>query len=103
MYKSPIEFIESTSDHFAIEIQKAKDEIVYQAVSKIGVEVDKEELLKALKYDRDQYQRGYSDGYNSGYEYARQEMANDIDEMTFTNLLQEIQRLKKRLNGGEKE
>ncbi len=62
MYESPIEFIESVADHFAIEIQKAKDESVYQAVSKIGIVVDKEELLKALRYDRDQYNKGYAAG-----------------------------------------
>ena len=28
----------------------------------VGVYVDKEELIKALKYDREQYQKGYEDG-----------------------------------------
>lgn len=28
---------------------------------KCGVNVDKEELLKALKYDREQYEKGYRD------------------------------------------
>ena len=28
-----------------------------------GIHIDKEELLKALKYDRNQYEKGYEDGY----------------------------------------
>lgn len=68
MYKCPIEFIESAADSFDVSIEKTKNELVYQTVSKIGVEVDKEELLKALKYDRGQYEKGYRDGYQAGIE-----------------------------------
>ena len=28
--------------------------------------VDKAELLRALSYDRDQYEKGYADGYEDG-------------------------------------
>lgn len=34
---------------------------IMKAVRKVGVTVDKEELLKALKYDRQQYDKGYED------------------------------------------
>ena len=34
---------------------------IYKAVMNVGVNVDKEELLKALQYDRGQYQKGYKD------------------------------------------
>lgn len=68
MYKSPIEFIESAEDSFDVSIEKTKNELVYQAVCKKGVEVDKEELLKALKYDRGQYEKGYREGYEAGFE-----------------------------------
>ena len=34
---------------------------ILKAVQKIGVYVDKDELLKALQYDRNQYQKGYDD------------------------------------------
>lgn len=34
---------------------------IYKAVMDVGVNVDKEELLKALQYDREQYQKGYKD------------------------------------------
>ena len=34
---------------------------IYKAVMNVGVNVDKEELIKALQYDREQYQKGYKD------------------------------------------
>ena len=37
---------------------------VFKAVRKVGINVDKEELLKALIYDRGQYDKGYEDAMN---------------------------------------
>ena len=54
MYKSPIDII-----HGELEL-KFEDEIC-KAVRNIGIVVDKDELIKALKYDRDQYDKGYKD------------------------------------------
>lgn len=54
-YKSPIEII----------VGQAKLEFedgVYKAVQGYGVNVDKEELIRALQYDRGQYEKGYADG-----------------------------------------
>ena len=55
MYKSPVEIVCSQMQ------QKMADDILL-VVHKCGIDVDKEELLKALAYDRDQYDRGYNDG-----------------------------------------
>lgn len=55
MYKSPIEIITE-------EMKLFYDGDVVRAVQKHDIDVDKEELLKALKYDRDQYEKGYADG-----------------------------------------
>lgn len=41
------------------EMQAQRENQVYQAIQNIGVDVDKEELLKALSYDRNQYEKGY--------------------------------------------
>lgn len=38
------------------------EESVWKAVVKLGFDIDKEELRKALAYDRDQYRKGYEDG-----------------------------------------
>lgn len=53
-YKSPIEII------YGEMIHKLENE-VFTAVQNIGINVDKDELIKALQYDRDQYRTGYSD------------------------------------------
>lgn len=54
-YKSPIEMIQS-------QMQMQFDDNIMKAVYKTGINVNKEELLKALKYDRNQYNKGYKDG-----------------------------------------
>ena len=50
---------------FETERQLVYENEVLKAVWNIGVDVNKEELLKALKYDRDQYNEGYQDGLNA--------------------------------------
>ena len=35
---------------------------VFKAIQDYGVFVDKEELIKALQYDRGQYEKGFADG-----------------------------------------
>jgi hypothetical protein len=55
VYKSPIEIIVGQA------ISEFEDG-VYKAVQDYGVNVDKEELIRALQYDRGQYEKGYADG-----------------------------------------
>ena len=55
MYKSPIEIITSDFEY------KMESEI-FRAIQRYNINVDKEELLKALQYDRGQYEKGYQDG-----------------------------------------
>jgi hypothetical protein len=57
-YKSPIEIWHS-------EMEMRMEDEVLKACQRIGVQVDKEELLKALQYDRGQYDKGYQDGLNA--------------------------------------
>ena len=58
MYESPIELLTST---YLKELSNKQDEEILQCVIETGVKVDKEELIKALAYDRNQYDVGYSD------------------------------------------
>ena len=55
MYKSPIEIITGN-------IQTQIDDEIYRAVQNVGINIDKEELLKALEYDRGQYEEGFREG-----------------------------------------
>lgn len=54
MYKSPIEIITGKM------VTRIDDEI-YSAVQNVGINVDREELLKALEYDRGQFEKGYNE------------------------------------------
>lgn len=60
MYESPIESIKT-------EIQIQFEDDCIKAIQSCGFNVNKEELAKALIYDRKQYEKGYSDGYEKGY------------------------------------
>ena len=60
MYESPIQRIISD-----IQTQMQKDEekqLMATITQKIDYEVDRDELIKALQYDRKQYDKGYIDG-----------------------------------------
>lgn len=59
MYKSPITVLESFMDDI---MEQRDDKIVAIVQSKIDVDVDKDELIRALQYDRNQYNAGYKDG-----------------------------------------
>lgn len=54
-YESPITLIQK-------EVEFKFENAILEAVHNIGVTVDKDELLKALTYDRDQYSKGYQQG-----------------------------------------
>lgn len=55
MYENPIKII-SLSTYF--------DNEIVRIVQSYGIEVDKDRLIRALKYDSDQYDKGYRDGKN---------------------------------------
>ena len=58
-YQSPITMY---TRRIIKDIAEKQDEYLMEEVRKVGFDINKEELAKALKYDRDQYMRGYTDG-----------------------------------------
>ena len=54
-YQSPIEA-------FYNDIEYRFEDAVFKAIQKVDIKVDRNELIKALEYDRAQYDKGYSDG-----------------------------------------
>ena len=58
MYNSPIEMLITDIQH---QIVQQQDEQIYQAVVNCIPNVDKDELIRALQYDREQYEKGYQD------------------------------------------
>ena len=61
-YQSPISQIYKDVEYKFKEDMENK---TMEAIHHFGISVDKEELIKALKYDRNQYDKGYSDGRES--------------------------------------
>ena len=54
-YESPIEVIYK-------DIQRRMESGILKAVQECNIHVDRDELIRALQYDRGQYEKGYADG-----------------------------------------
>lgn len=59
MYESPIKVI--VEEVYAQTLKQQENDI-WKAIQKYDINVDKEELVMALQYDRHQYEKGYADG-----------------------------------------
>lgn len=59
MYKSPVSIMETAVRKI---VEERDNEIFYKIQSALGVDVDRGELMRALQYDRNQYEKGYADG-----------------------------------------
>ena len=80
-YTSPIVIIQK-------EISGKLEDNIYKSVLACDVKVDKEELIKALRYDRNQYNVGYKDGVNSVLNKIA-DFNNDISKY-FEKMLRDI-------------
>lgn len=59
MWKSPIQMI---TDDIIKDLVQKQGVWLMESVHRAGFNIDKYELMKALNYDRDQYEKGYADG-----------------------------------------
>lgn len=58
-YESPIKmYIDKVTNNI---LQEEEDYIISE-IHKLGIVIDKEELMRALQYDRAQYELGFRDG-----------------------------------------
>lgn len=64
MWKSPI-------DIFRTDVQVQMEGEIMKAVHEFAPYVDKDELLKLLKNDRESYETGYDDGYDDGFNKSK--------------------------------
>ena len=55
MYESPIKIITG-------QIKTNYEDEIFRAIQNVEINVDREELLKALEYDRGQYEEGFREG-----------------------------------------
>lgn len=79
MYESPINILKDATDKILKQYNDdIENKIVYEIEERYAIDVNKEELIKALAYDREQYSKGYADGrhegYYEGYSAAMREM-----------------------------
>ena len=79
MYKSPIEIITGN-------IQTQIDDEIYRAIQNVGINVDREELLKALEYDRGQYEEGFKEGEK----YVLRHLRNLLPEWLYTAIKENL-------------
>jgi hypothetical protein len=76
-YESPITKI---ARQFSEEMIKNEENCLMVAVKEsVGFDVDKDELLKALNYDREQYNKGYSD--------ALRKLQKEIGDIQYRTML----------------
>ena len=68
MYESPINMIyDATYNNVKQYQDEVENKIVCEITERYAIDVNKDELIKALNYDRDQYNKGYADGKSVGY------------------------------------
>lgn len=64
-YKPPIEATVSTVfEKLADTMEKDIANYASKIILELGLTVDENELIRALQYDREQYEKGYKDGYD---------------------------------------
>lgn len=88
-YESPIDITEDFYNKIAREVGEDFDNKLYLAIKHV-VNIDKDELLKALAYDRNQYDVGYKNGYNAGYLQGTLDARNNIID-ALNKLIDEVQ------------
>lgn len=95
MYKNPINLIYKD---YQTQMKVDVDKLILEAVQEVGVVVDKDELIKAINYDRQQYEKGYADGKKVMLDKIRaeiEEMKLDVDldignEMIYNNAIKDV-------------
>lgn len=68
MYKPPIEILEKqlNNNYSKQLVDNYENKICKRIEYVMNVKINKEELIKALEYDRESYNNGYKDGYKEG-------------------------------------
>ena len=62
MWESPVSIYETFSNMVEKEID---GNIIVEIKKQLGIDINKDELIKAINYDRNQYEKGYQDGFNA--------------------------------------
>jgi hypothetical protein len=94
-YKSPINVI---AGYVNTEIVKQEEAIILNEVRDVGVTVDKNELIKALQYDRSQYEKGKSDGIKEFLQrLEKHQKENWIDNLEYGITWNDLEKIAKEM------
>ena len=100
-YKSPITMIVG-------EMETKMEADTMSVIQRYGIDVNKDELIKALNYERQQYDVGYKDGYNKGFQVAIEMVKQNIDkaigealEKQRQDYTEAISDIASKINGGD--
>ena len=90
MWQSPID-IRNLADEISEQFNKDTLDYTIKVVRRIAVDVDEKELLSALNYDRNQYEKGYKEGYSEAIEKVRTKLKEvDVEFNYLDSLLSQI-------------
>jgi hypothetical protein len=89
-WESPIDVV---MGQMRMERETTLEGDIYRAVQEYGITVDRNELILALQYDRNQYNKGFANGYHKG--------ASDVAREIFEEIEREI-KLALKINNEEK-
>lgn len=64
-------------------IRQDEENCTFAIEQAIGYKVDKEELIKALQYDREQYDKGYRDGIRETFVEELKKIKAEIEELEY--------------------
>ena len=67
-YESPITLM---TEKIANDLSNKMEGLIMECVQRVGVSVDKDELVRAMNYDRGQYEKGYRDGLNDAVRHGK--------------------------------
>jgi hypothetical protein len=86
MYESPVNLLFQDIER---QIVQQQEQTILEAIRKCGVVIDKDELIKAINYDRNQYSKGYKDGVDDVLDKLlaiiakKREFINNIEEPSY--------------------
>lgn len=75
-WESPIQ---TTLDQMRMAHEQSLEVNTIRIIQAYGITVDKDELIKALQYDRNQYDKGFVNGYNKGASDVAREIFEEIE------------------------
>jgi len=84
-YKSPIT-ITNIANQIVQDLVEHEEEKILTCLQKMNINVDKDELVKALQYDRDQYDKGYTDALKDVIKYGEWEVTEAYPHNVYCSL-----------------